>query len=781
MRLLDLIYRYWFRCLSGSLIAATILFILVGEHWTEAIFHALQFIVLNYEYKASPGSDYFWCLKALQFAVPAFASVGLLKNLFHEEISPLFVRTWARFQPPEAIVIGGGSVGRAISQQLATRGERVLIIDLRGSGEAYNPMADTAHGRSAPRGAPDAASYREPSWLRGDGRSNEVLDGANASRARKVFICTGADEVNLQVARQLFAFIEARPKPAQRTSVRVQLSSDDARRAVRDWLGWYSFVGHNVADVESFDIHEIAARELLIRYSPDRFTPTDHAGPVSQVVVVCGASPMAQELIRRVARIGHFSANGRLQVFWVDPDVDAASRLLRATSPHIDWQALPGDISGEWPTQNVERSVQVILVSQYIAEVMAGRVLENATGGRKPAVVWACHEDAARNAAEVRDLCAHLNRSPATGGATSRAVAVQFDQTLGLSDATENNALFAGFSCVPAEAAIIDYAVEALCNGQRDKLAKYIDTVIYRHGNYAADAAPQWAAQPEFIRDSNRDAADHTYIKLRQSGMAEDEVDRLLAAPEQRIAAVSATPSVPSGLERQVLDALICAMSIVEHRRYCAFMFAAGFTRLVERPDDIASLKGVHSLAQKAVFGVDNAKKHWERMVRMNPTLQPFVHLDGVEKNKDSDIVDHMFKLAATSFEVHTARKLVRPVQVSFASCAGQLQTLEGMVGYGAGAAIITGGSGEKWPVEASAFAEKYVPSDGLQMGRDGEYMSRALCVKAVQLPAPCTFALDDGRGHLSGLRHDWVVQHASGDIGVVARDIFERSYELGA
>lgn len=781
MRLLDSFYRYWFRWLSGSLLVAAVLFVRVGEHWTEAVFHSLQFIVLNYEYKSDPGSDYFWCLKGLQLAIPAFASVGLLKNLFHEEISPSFVRMVARFQPPEAVVIGGGSVGRSIAEKLATQGTRVLIIDPRGSVDAYNAIADTAHARAGQQAATAVPSYRPPSWLRGDARDQKVLAGANASRAQKVFICTGDDEINLQVSRQLFAFLSAQPERPERTSVRVQLLSDDARRAVRDWLGWYSLVGQNVVDVESFDIYEIVARELLIRYSPDRFTPTDHAGAISQVVVVSGAGRMAQELIRRAARVGHFSANGRLQIFWVDPDVDAASRTLRAATQHIDWQALPGDLSGEWTTRTVESSVQVILVARYLAEVLGEKIIEKATGSRVPAVLWACHEDSARNAAEVSDVCAYYNRSPATEGGTSRAVAVQFSQALGLSNAAENKTLFAGFSFVPAEATIMDYAVEVLCDGQRDNLAKYINTVIYNQRDYGQDAELQWAALPEFIRESNRDAADHTYIKLRHSGVREDKVDCLLASPGQRISTLSASPSVPSDLECRILEALKASLSVVEHRRYCAFMFSAGFTRLVDRPGDISSLKGVHGLAESRVFGVEKAMKHWERMVRVNATLRPFDDLDDDEKKKDDAIVDHMFRLAAPIFKVHTARKRILRVQISFAPCPGEMPTLEGKVRYGQGSAIITGGSGEKWPVERRVFEQKYEPTDGVQMGQDGAYVSRARCVKAVELPAPCTFALQDNLGHLSGSKGDWIVQDDAGDIGVIARHIFGKTYEIAS
>lgn len=776
MRLLDLVYRHWFRCLAISLLAAVVLFVGAGEHWADALFHALQLIVLNYDYRFSAGDDYFWGVKTLQFAVPAFASVGLIKNLFYEQVGPLVIRAWTRFSPPEVLVVGGGAVGASIAENMAAQGMRVLIVDPCGAGN--HATACGPAGQPAVRGE----RYRSPLWLRGDGRDRAILAGANASRAKKVFVCTGNDEINLQVARQLFAFFEACPKSVQPVSVRVQLLSDDARRAVRDWLGWYSLIGRHAADIEAFDIHEIAAREMFLLYSPDRFMPTDHEGAVSQLVVVSGASRMAQALIERAARLGHFSVRGRLRILWIDREVESVSRTLRASSPHIAWRepsdSQPGD---GWTEVDVERSVEVIPLAHCLAEALHHDLIARLSGGRMPAVFWACHEDSARNAAEVRDYCAFHNRTPAAAGQAARAVAVQFSQTLGLSQAAADLALFTGLSCTPQEASIMDFAVETLCNEQRDNLAKYINTVIYNKGDYATEAALQWAGLPEFIRESNRDAADHTYVKLRYCGVDPAEVDRHLAMPLALITASSIAPPDPCALEQRVIHALKQSLSVVEHRRYCAFMFAAGFALPHAVPHDFSKLPGLLDLAANRIFGVDQVRKQWERTVRVNPTLLAFDTLSEREKHKDDAIVDHMFKLARPKCDLRRARKRRLPVQVRFASGAGEVETLEGMVSYEAASAIVTGSAGEQWPVERSRFEDSYEPVAESRMGQAGEYISRQKFVTAIALPAPCTFTLSSGRGRLAGRQGDWLVQYDSGDIGVVARDIFASTYELCA
>lgn len=776
MRLLQLIYRYWFRLLLLSLASMTALLAGAGEHWTAALFHSLQSIVLNYELDVGPGSRSFWLLVSLQFLIPALASVGLIKNLFHDEIGPLLVRTWSRYRPPEAVIIGGGSVGNAIAHKLASQGMRVLVIDLHRPLEGVDERAYATSAATASRGAQGRTRYRKPLWLRGDARDRDTLAKANIGGAGKVFICTGDDDTNLQLVRRLFEFLAPGASQARRTAVRVQLLSDDARRAVRDWLGWYSLVGHQQVDIESFNIHEIAARELLIRFSPDRFHRTDCDDPIAQLVVVAGASRMAQELIARAARLGHFSAAGKLRIVWIDPDIDTVSERLRAATPQVDWRQPDAAPAPAGRAQGVE----VVLLAHHLSDVLRKDLLGQVTPGRTPAVFWACHEDAARNAAQVRDFCARYNRDPAPAGGAGRAVAVQFSHSLGLSNAAGNEAMFEGFAFMPAEAIIMDYAVDVLCDGQRDNLAKYINTVVYNHGDYARDAAPQWAHMPEIIRESNRDAADHAYIKLRLCGMPADQVDRLLEAPDLQCAQPVA-PAESASLERLLLDALKRSLPELEHRRYSAFMLGAGFSQGQADPARVAALAGMQDLEKTNAFGVGTAAKHWERIVRVNAALVPFDRLPEPERNKDDAIVDHMIKLGNPVGKACVARKRSLPVQVGFADAAGALHTLEGLVRYGAGSAIVTGGRGERWPVERAAFDNKYRPGDGVRMGEDGEYFSLPRCVMAIQLPAPASFALPDGRGTLSGRAGDWLVQHEGGDIGVVARDIFDTSYTVDA
>ena len=116
-------------------------------------------------------------------------------------------------------------------------------------------------------------------------------------------------------------------------------------------------------------------------------------------------------------------------------------------------------------------------------------------------------------------------------------------------------------------------------------------------------------------------------------------------------------------------------------------------------------------------------------------------------------------------------------VRVGFARAAGEAHTLEGVVPYRAGDALITGPAGEQWPVERDFFFRNYQPVPGIQAGDDGEYsrlpqqvwalrMREAFCVQSGKNGAP-----------LRGASGDWLIQHGPDDYSVVRADIFPQLY----
>lgn len=117
------------------------------------------------------------------------------------------------------------------------------------------------------------------------------------------------------------------------------------------------------------------------------------------------------------------------------------------------------------------------------------------------------------------------------------------------------------------------------------------------------------------------------------------------------------------------------------------------------------------------------------------------------------------------------------PVQVVFAECNGEIQSLEGRVAYVAGDAIVTGPGGEQWPVRRERFAQTYAPLSGISMGEAGEYSKMALVVEARQVA--CQTSVTTDTGQLMAKPGDWIVTAPDGARWVVDGDIFTQTYTL--
>ena len=118
-------------------------------------------------------------------------------------------------------------------------------------------------------------------------------------------------------------------------------------------------------------------------------------------------------------------------------------------------------------------------------------------------------------------------------------------------------------------------------------------------------------------------------------------------------------------------------------------------------------------------------------------------------------------------------------VSVTFATADGQLISREGPNQFHRGDALISTASGANWSVSRNRFEAKYEPLPPLSAGDDGRYRSKPIPVLAKQMPLPFTIARSKGGDVLRGLAHDWLLQYAPGDYGIVGNDRFQKVYHL--
>ena len=127
------------------------------------------------------------------------------------------------------------------------------------------------------------------------------------------------------------------------------------------------------------------------------------------------------------------------------------------------------------------------------------------------------------------------------------------------------------------------------------------------------------------------------------------------------------------------------------------------------------------------------------------------------------------------------ARRRPATVRVHFALEKGVIETDEGAVSHDAGAAVVTGGRNEQWPVERTHFEATYEAVAPTRMGEDGVYRRRPDIVLARRFDQPFKITLPANRGTLSGASGDWLVQYALGEVGVVRETVFADTYEVVA
>ncbi|ARV17604.1 hypothetical protein AEP_00644 [Curvibacter sp. AEP1-3] len=121
-----------------------------------------------------------------------------------------------------------------------------------------------------------------------------------------------------------------------------------------------------------------------------------------------------------------------------------------------------------------------------------------------------------------------------------------------------------------------------------------------------------------------------------------------------------------------------------------------------------------------------------------------------------------------------------RPVEVSveISDRAQTITTLEGPVQCKAGDAIVTGVIGERYPVPAGKFQQKFAPLLETKPNASGKYTKCIKVVQAAQLHESMSVPLDGDQGVLDGNPGDWCVWYSDTDVAIVAGNIFSNLYE---
>lgn len=137
-----------------------------------------------------------------------------------------------------------------------------------------------------------------------------------------------------------------------------------------------------------------------------------------------------------------------------------------------------------------------------------------------------------------------------------------------------------------------------------------------------------------------------------------------------------------------------------------------------------------------------------------------------------------LLDLASDPRTVRAAKRSL-PTPVRFARKDGCCETREGNVAYRAGDAVLTGIEGETWPILRYRFEAMYDPVPPLSRGEEGLYVRRPSSVLALQLESPLQVVVGWRRDPLQGVAGDWLVEYSPDDRAIVAKSVFEKTYQV--
>ncbi len=593
---------HWLRITVTLLTASTLLWMLALEEGglisrlLRGLFFSLQFIVLNKDLDPSINTPLLVALTFTQFALPFTASVALTGALFHERIVPYWVKRAVSQLDGHHVVIGHGELGQRLSAELVESGRKVVVIDLSITTSCVTDQFF---------------------MLQQNARQSTLIDDANVARAEAIYLLLPDECDNLALLDSLLA---AGGRLKERTKIHVRFHSRELGRLFTDWAGHKAGASHPRLDVRPFNPFDLAARGIVNRYSPDLYTDSDRNGPISQTVMIVGTSAIAESMLLRLARIGIYSPRGKLRVIWAGEGVNDAFARLSQDYPALDPDAHPahlwGDTSGASP-EFIKFQLPPIKVEKIDAQaalsVRSGQV-DKVCDGQPPAAVYVCHDSDVRNAIEARDLQVALSQRFSLGTSTPAPrerliLALQRHTKLGISDLADTPAL----KLLPyqiREESIDTLFAETLVTDRADDLATKYHAVYAGHVKIFPGA---WHRERFFIKESNRDLADHLAIKARYAGIDASKVG---------VAVFEDNPVLSKeDLERlrQGFDDLVA----MEQRRYRAFMFMSGFAH------------GRQAAPKESELQI---QKELDRCLRLNTTLFTET-LSEYELAKDTNIV----------------------------------------------------------------------------------------------------------------------------------------------
>jgi voltage-gated potassium channel Kch len=482
--------------------------------FVESLYLSVQLLILHmpHDYPPCTSQGVFLLFQAAKsFAVMAWATLGVLivTSLFSKH-----QRLWSTVRKGDHTVICGLSgVGLELAEDAVRReGERVVVID-REPNAAATIRAEEA-GASFIPGRPS-----EP----------QLLIKAGVQGAALLLAATEDDGGNIA------AVLEAR-KAAPGKSLRpfVHIADPQLRALLRRQR---TFSSDGSAPATIFNVFDNSARLLLRDYPLDHARIRSESKQVVQLVVI-GFGHMGEAVLTRAALTGHYANLKRLQAIVIDRDAERKGRLF--------WNRYPtfGQVAG---AQFLQADAAEPKTQAQIASLCA--VSANAIS-----TIVIAFDDPLRALSIALSL---LNVMP-----SSVPIRLRLNDDSGLA------ALLPSIQVTPFGSMRDACRRKSWLDPELDATARkfheyYLAKLTEAERSLENRTSREWDLLDDDFVDSNRQLADHIYVKLRAVGCYTTAVGS------------QDDPGEPvDHFEKHEIELL----AKMEHRRWMAERFMAGWT-----------------------------------------------------------------------------------------------------------------------------------------------------------------------------------------------------------
>lgn len=456
-----------------------------------------------------------WELEVSRFSAPFTAGYTAIRGLLVLFREQVYLMRLG-FYTRHVVLCGLGRGGYNLALDLLKRGIRVVVIEK----DADNPSINNLRNRGG-------------IVIIGEAIDSLILQTARLNKASRVICFLDRDDDNIELALLIDRMLGVK---VSREFIACSIHVSNYR-LFKLLCARYSAgaVFSNLAAVP-FNINEISARSYFKNNPLDSYLNRDR--DIQYHLVVIGFGQTGEAITLQAAKTCHYTGSRRFKITVIDSLAAYKEKVFIDEFPNISHVC---DIS----------FVQLSVTDPGFTECSFTRIC---TDARVITRVIICLNDTEINLETAFSMQRSLQGSDAE-------IFIRISEEYGLKSLLENSK-----NVYPGISTFADYKTicssEAILNHSLDFIAETI------HNDYVQTQKEKgmtlddnsylcsWDELPEHVRDSNRQQADHIEIKLRAANCV-----------------LTANPSDTIQLNPDEIEIL----SMIEHKRWCAERFLAGW------------------------------------------------------------------------------------------------------------------------------------------------------------------------------------------------------------